>query len=337
MNRILITKHKGNKTQKNYLNKNFMSSFLRVYLTNILLLICCGLPVFGQEIDPSIEKQTFTFAQKDTSKLKLDKYRLKETEGQQPCVFFVFGGGFTNGERDRKGYHNYFNFLAKSGFTVISIDYRLGLAGEKHGIGVTNYKPLQNAINLAVSDLFSATEFALKNAESWQIDTSKFIISGSSAGAITVMQAEYENRNKYPSSDLLPHSFQYAGVISFAGAIFRTDGGLKWQQKPCPILLFHGDADKIVPYKQIRFFKLGFFGSQKIVDSLRDNHFPYWFLSFKGASHEIATDPMDERQPEILEFIHRFVLNNEQTQIDMYLNEFGKIKASNAQSYKDLY
>ena len=305
----------------------------------LLLFLCLALSAFSQ-IDATannVEKTTFVYAQKDNSDLKLDKYRLKNTTNIQPCIFFMFGGGFTNGERDDKGYDNYFNYLTQQGYTVISIDYRLGLSGGKQNVGISNYKPLQNAINMAVEDLFSATAFAIQQAAEWEIDTSKFVITGSSAGAISVMQAEYENRNKYPSSAILPENFHYAGVISFSGAIFRTDGGLKWQTTPCPIMMFHGDADKIVPYKRIAIFKLGFFGSKHIANNLQKNKFPYWFVSFKSAAHEVATVMMDERQTEVLEFIQRFVLNGEKTQIEMNIDELYKEKPKQTESYKDLY
>jgi hypothetical protein len=42
-----------------------------------------------------IEKTTYVYAEKDSSVLKLDKYRLKDAEEIQPCVCFVFGVGFT--------------------------------------------------------------------------------------------------------------------------------------------------------------------------------------------------------------------------------------------------
>ncbi len=309
----------------------------------LLILSVCLFSVFAQEkpeikLADNIEKTTFIYAEKDTSVLKLDKYRLKNAKEIQPCIFFVFGGGFTNGERDNSGYNNYFNYLTQNGLTVISIDYRLGLSGGKQNIGITNYKPLQNAINLAVSDLFDATSFTLKNASEWKIDPLKFIITGSSAGAITVMQTEYENRNKLPLSSGLPPDFQYAGVISFAGAIFRTDGDLKWKnESPCPMMMLHGDADKVVPYNEIGIFRLGFYGSKHIAGKLYKNNFPYWFLSFKGAAHEVATVMMDERQQEVLEFIQRFILKGENTQIDMYINEMWKEKPKKTESYKDIY
>ncbi|GHU65175.1 hypothetical protein FACS1894123_10900 [Bacteroidia bacterium] len=307
-----------------------------------LLFVLFILPVYGQgdkypTIDSAVEKQTFTFARKDSVELQLDKYRLKTAKEQQPCVFFVFGGGFTNGKRDNPRYNNYFNYLANHGYTVISIDYRLGLAGGKKNIGPTNYKPLLNAIQLAVNDLFEATAFALQHADEWNIDANRFVVSGSSAGAITAMQAEYENRNKSALSEPLPSDFQYAGVISFAGAIFSANGSLKWKAEPCPFLLFHGDNDKIVPYKGIRFFKLNFAGSKKIVGDFNKKQFPYWFLSFKGAAHEIAEDKMDDGQEAILEFLQYYITQKERKQLDSYVNEMSKSKSNKVKSYKDLY
>ncbi len=307
-----------------------------------LLFIIFSFPVFSGEADSvliakQIDKATFIYAQKDSSVLMLDKYRMKKSTDIQACIFFLFGGGFTNGDRNDPDHTDYLHFLALQGYTVIAIDYRLGLSGKKHNIGVTNYKPLQDAINCAVSDLYDATLFSIKHASEWHIDTTRFIISGSSAGAIAVMQAEYENRNKMSSSLVLPYHFQYAGVISFSGAIFRTDGGLKWNKQPCPVLMFHGDKDGIVPYNRIRFFQLGFFGSKYISGNLRKNKFPYWFISFKEAAHEVAVDAMNEYQTEVAEFIRRFILNGEKSQIEMYINEMGKEKKAGKQSYKDIY
>ncbi len=44
---------------------------------------------------------------------------------------FCFGGGFKEGERDAKIYSSFFNYFASKGFTVASIDYRLGMKGAK--------------------------------------------------------------------------------------------------------------------------------------------------------------------------------------------------------------
>ncbi|NLX65565.1 MAG: alpha/beta hydrolase, partial [Bacteroidales bacterium] len=172
----------------------------------------------------TVQKETRLYAEKAGNELKMDIYRSDVATLQpQPCLIFVFGGGFKEGSRDAKLYHPYFNFFAEKGFTVVSIDYRLGMKDQK-APGIFNNKPIRNAIAVAVEDLYSATNYLLENAEALSIDPSRIIISGSSAGAITVLQADYESRDNHPSANLLPDNFHYAGVISFAGAIFSTEG-----------------------------------------------------------------------------------------------------------------
>lgn len=322
-----------------------MKSLNKIYFFKVKIVIIyiisgfLGIISLKAEIKESvkIDKTTHIFANKENNTLKLDRYRMNNATQKQACLFFVFGGGFKNGERDNKNYEKYFHFFAENGFTVISIDYRLGMKDQK-GIGINNYKPLKNAINMAVEDLFDATLYSIEHANEWMIDTSLFIISGSSAGAITVLQAEYENRNKTELSNRLPAQFQYAGVISFSGAIFSTNGELKWKkEKPCPIMLFHGDNDKVVPYNKIRFFKLGFFGSRHIASKLNENGFFYHFLSFKDAAHEISWIPMYENKKEILEFIDIFIFQKKALQIDEQINQLYREKVKTNESFKDLY
>ena len=97
------------------------------------------------------------------------------------------------------------------------------------------------------------------------MDPSNIVISGSSAGAISVMQAEYEIANRTSWASVLPQGFNYAGVMSFSGAILSRKGKVKYQTVPCPTMMLHGTADMLVPYKQIAVFNLGFFGGGKLV------------------------------------------------------------------------
>ena len=87
----------------------------------IILLILSRLNAYSQKlpvtrvpIDSGITKQTFTYAIKDTSTLRLDIYTKDSFNNatKRPCVIFVFGGAFIGGQRDNSIYYNYFNFLA---------------------------------------------------------------------------------------------------------------------------------------------------------------------------------------------------------------------------------
>ncbi len=262
-------------------------------------------------------KRTDTFNDADGNVLKMDIYQSDSSSIlPQPCLVFVFGGGFVGGVKDAEGYEPYFNYFAERGITVASIDYRLGMK-DQGAPGVLNFKPLRNAISMAVEDLYSATNFLIENAEELNIDPSLIIISGSSAGAITVLHADYEKRNGFASSDVLPEDFRYAGVISFAGGIFSNEGVPTYAVKPAPTLFFHGSADRLVPYTNIRLFNLGMFGSKPIAKKFREERYPYIFYSMEGVGHEVSEYPMREFLPEIEKFINDFVLDRKQLMIDI--------------------
>ena len=213
---------------------------------------------------------TYMYERRDTCDLFMDVYNPAEGSEdtfmgvRKPTVVFMFGGGFIQGTRDDKSYNSWFRMLTENGYRVISIDYRLGLKGATK-VGVAQVNLLDKAIHMAVEDLFCATNFIIENADQLGVDPSAIVISGSSAGAISVMQAEYEIANRTSWASVLPQGFNYAGVMSFSGAILSRKGKVKYQTAPCPTLMLHGTADKLVPYKQIAFFNLGFFGGGKLV------------------------------------------------------------------------
>lgn len=266
----------------------------------------------------TVEKETRLFAVNEGVELKMDLYRSDSASIlPQPCLIFVFGGGFKEGERDAALYLPYYHFFAEKGFTVAAIDYRLGMKGEK-APGMLNFKPLLNAIHLAVEDLFSATAYLLEHADELQIDPSLFIISGSSAGAITVLQADYLKQNSQPLANDLPESFRYAGVISFAGGIFSKEGLPTYKKAPAPTLFFHGTADRLVPYNKTGLFHLGMYGSRQLVKRFRKDRYPFTFYSIKDVGHEVSEYPMSEYLPEIEQFINDLIFDRKQWMTEIH-------------------
>jgi len=288
-----------------------------------LLLCIYIIPSFAS----NIIKRTEAFAEKDGAKLMLDIYQSDDAENNspQPCLIFVFGGGFKEGERDADDYLHYFNYFAERNITVVSIDYRLGMKGQKSP-GLFNTQPIQDAISMAVEDLYSATNYLINIADELNIDTKKFIINGSSAGAITVLQADYMDKNNFAISEVLPKDFDYAGVISFAGAIFSNEGVPSYRQKPAPTLFFHGTADKLVPYNKLRLFNMGMFGSKSIAKRFRKEKYPYIFYKMDGLGHEVANFPMTEFTAEVEEFIRDLVLDNKQVMIDIEYDDLTRVR-----------
>ncbi len=276
-------------------------------MKNIFYILFLFLGITASAATP--EKHTHLYAVKGADSLYLDHY-ISPVEGKRPCMMFVFGGGFVGGQRDNEMYSKYFNFLTDNGYDVVSIDYRLGLKSLSSTPDISMkdvISLLNNAINIAVEDLFSATLYVLENAAEWQIDTRQIVTSGSSAGAITVLQAENALCNLTPSAAVLPADFRYAGVLSYAGAIFSLKGEPKWKRTPAPIMFFHGSADRQVPYGKATMFGIGFFGPKFLVKEFNKQEWPHWFYDIEYHTHDIAGLPMFQNHNEILTFLTDFV------------------------------
>ncbi len=305
-------------------------------------------PADGEETKPLIVPDaTYMFAERDTCMLYLDVYEptgdtakaggnsLGTDRNGKPTIIFVFGGGFISGRRDTPYYQPWFKTMTDMGFRIVSIDYRLGLKGVT-SVGVGQVNALDNAIHVAVEDLYSATAFLIENADTLGIDPENIIISGSSAGAITSLQAEYELCNRTRLSSILPDGFNYAGVMSFSGGIFSRKGKLKFNETPCPMLLLHGTKDKVVNYKQIKVFNIGFFGSDKIAGRLEKFGFPYKILRYTGNGHEIASI-MQHTALEQLVFLEENVMRTSGKTVDATIYD-PEIKSGNmVRNRKELY
>lgn len=274
--------------------------------------LTAGIYAYGQ-ISPDA---TYLFAEKDGQELFMDVYEpaAECAAAEKPSIIFMFGGGFIDGERNNETYLPWFRQLTDNGYRVISIDYRLGLKGTNK-VGIAQVNVLDKAIHMAVEDLYSATNYILENSESLGVNPEKIVISGSSAGAISVLQAEWENANRTSYAQVLPEDFRYAGVMSFAGAILSRTGKLKFKSEPAPILMLHGTADDIVNYKQTKFFNLGFFGSDKIVERLKKFGYCYKIYRYLENSHEIATH-MEKSIGFQLDFLENNVIGKKKETMD---------------------
>lgn len=252
-------------------------------------------------------RHTELYAVKGTDSLYLDHYAA-DTEGLRPCVIFVFGGGFSHGDRNRELYGDYFRMLVGRGIDVVTIDYRLGMKDVSNPGIFETISLMKNSVRVAVEDLFDATSFVLGKAGEWNIDPDRIIASGSSAGAITVLQAENNICNRTETAKILPDGFNYAGIISFAGAIYSTSGKPEWKSAPAPMLLFHGTSDMNVPYRKAVLLGIGFYGSDLIAEQLSGLRSPYLFYSVKYEDHSLAETPMTQNLDTISGFIDDYVI-----------------------------
>lgn len=284
---------------------------------------------------------TYMYVQRDTCDLFMDVYdpaagsRTSLDGIEKPTIIFMFGGGFIRGTRDDESYNGWFRTMTENGYRVISIDYRLGLKGSNK-VGVAQVNVLDKAIHMAVEDLFSATDFIIENAEQLGVDPENIVISGSSAGAITVMQAEYEIANRTSWASVLPAGFNYAGVMSFSGAILSREGKVDFKSTPCPVMMLHGTSDELVPYDQIKVFNLGFFGGGKLVERFQKYGLNYNMYHFIDYGHEIAGS-MDTTTDLQFKFLENNVMKGKRRIVEAWIDDPDVWKGSGPQSRKELY
>ena len=285
------------------------------------------------------QPKTVQFAERDTTRLYMDIYQ-PTGASDSTCVIFVFGGGFISGQRNLPEYAAYAKKLNERGYTVFCIDYRLGLKGADTK-GARIISALDNAIHMAVEDLYAATAYLLEHSAEYRINPARIVLCGSSAGAITILQADYELCNRRDIAKVLPADFHYAGVLSFSGAIFSHDGLVKYAEKPAPTFFFHGVEDQLVTYKSIRFGKLGFFGSNALVKRFEKFDYPYYIRRYEGWAHDVAAAMLHEVEVSDL-FIRQYVkeqrfLQKDETIYDPNLQRFpwGNISAGKIYNKRD--
>ncbi len=275
----------------------------------LLLLFMVVAQSFAQDM------KTYQYAERDTLNLYLDFYTPEHVHDSTICLVYVFGGGFIGGHRDGDFEKAYFKQLVDEGFQVAAIDYRLGLKGVKN-LGITHSEPLEKAVNMAVEDAIEAVAYLLDHAKELKVNKDYIVMVGSSAGAITSLQMDYVLCNGYLNSNILPDDFRLAGVVSYSGAIYSTEGKVKYRNhKPAPTMLFHGTADRLVPYKKISLFKLGFFGTDALVDRFEKFDYPYFARRFKDYGHSVAAaGPFTV--DDLVWFCRHYVYDKEQWQFD---------------------
>lgn len=311
-----------------------MQTAVRHLLTATAAIVALVSTAVGQQV------QTFPFAQRDST-LLLDVYTPSTPRADHAVVVSVFGGGFYAGARNDQYQTRTSQMLAQRGFTVVSIDYRLALrdtAVVKKYNKLTTFDDLfRHCVNLAVEDLSAAIAWVCANAQTLGIDTSKMVLTGSSAGAIAVLQLDWCRCNKQPQSQALPQDWKPMAVIPYAGGIVCRKSELKYNTMPAPTMLLHGKKDKIVAYKQFGLpFNGKMYGSHRVAKQMKKQNIPHWILRVDGVGHEVAS-----WLPESIDIFCCFVNNvangNKNTTLDATISNAIKPTKWTSMNLFDLY
>lgn len=258
---------------------------MKQFLLLLLISVCTLLSAQGVE--------TYPFVQRDST-LYLDVHRPATPRQDRACVVSLFGGGFVSGSRDDGLQREIAPLLTEHGFTVVCIDYRLGLkdsAMVAQNSGLLHMQDLfQYCIDIAVEDCAAACAWVVAHADQLGIDPARIILTGSSAGAITVLMTDFCRANAMPQAAALPKHWMPAAVVPYAGALLCRRGELAYNTPPAPTMLLHGMKDKVVAYKKMApIISRNLYGSHRVAKVMAKQSIPHWIIRFPGIGHEVAT------------------------------------------------
>ena len=201
---------------------------------------------------------------------KLDVYRRRDLTTPQRTLVFYHGGGWIGGTKEAS-FMSIMPWL-EMGWNVVNVEYRMARVAEAPA---------------AVEDALCALRFVVAQARTYNIDPTKIVVSGESAGGHLALAAGMmpqtagftnacagggftTSDNSVPKvaaiinwygitdvNDLLEganaraYAVQWLGSSSSRGEMARRVSPLTYVRASLPpILSIQGDADPIVPYSQ---------------------------------------------------------------------------------------
>jgi len=242
----------------------------------------------------------------DDQELFLDLYSpVGAGAGEKPLVILAHGGSFIGGSKDGDDVVPLANDLALAGFTVASIQYRLGVEGFPLAIDSST---ASEAVIRGVHDMKAAIRFFRKSAQEgnpYNIDPDYVYAAGVSAGAFVALHLayldteeeipEYIDQTKPGLGGGLEGESGNPGFSSEVSAVVNIAGALRdknWMTAGDePLISFHGTEDGTVPYGSDMLVFLGFLeifevdGSKSIHDHAVEVGVPSCMETQYGQDH----------------------------------------------------
>jgi alpha/beta superfamily hydrolase len=236
--------------------------------------------------------------------LKLDVYYPKtDIFKNRPLVMLIHGGAFYIGAKESACEKSLATALAKRGYLVASIDYRLGFKLTPADIELGAYR--------AIQDANAALRFLAHNAKGLGIDPDQVYLGGTSAGAVASLNTAFMKNDERPprileaekkrlvgkieeSGNMYTEPFKIKAVVNMWGAV--SDLNIIDPDEKISVLSIHGTADDIVPYENDYPFRNSLlinrlivdkmYGSKPIHDRLQALNFRNKLVSLPGLGHE---------------------------------------------------
>jgi len=193
---------------------------------------------------------------------KLDIYMPPKKDKPTPIVINIHGGGWNKGVKESQ---TGFNTFFKMNYAVANVEYRL--SG-------------QATAPAAVEDVRCALIYLIKNARALNIDTSKIVVMGGSAGGhLALMAGLLGNDHRFDNNCNSDLNIRVAAIVDKYGITnvgwwnkgpYKTSkSAAQWlgdkandekfaasvspisyvNKNSPPVFIVHGDADPVVPYE----------------------------------------------------------------------------------------
>lgn len=291
-----------------------------VVLVLVITSFSCIAQRYLEYTFPDLKIDSMIYAKLDSGNMYLDLIQPANDKitTPRPLIIFVHGGSFKAGYRNKEDVYNYCKQWAHHGYAVATITYRLTLKGKSFHCDQLN-KVKINTFKEASLDIHKATKFLIDNSSKFNIDTNNIILSGNSAGGEAILHAAYFSNHQL-IEQVLSNSFNYAGLLSYAGAIIDTN--LINQKNVLPTGLFHGTCDQWVPYATDYHHycpentpgALLLHGSKSIKERMENLNASYYFHSICGMDHIINKTALIYQFNSAAEFIYQTVLLDKEVQ-----------------------
>lgn len=246
------------------------------------------------DIQPNI-----TYAIANNTELKLDLYLPHDRRVPKPTLILFHGGGWVGGKKEQ----NVFYLLPylSMGWAVINVEYRLAA---------------NSPAPAAVEDCRCALRWAFYHAKDYNLDASRFVLTGTSAGghlalitgmlpAQSVFDRQCATDNDTRWNQATEPQIKVAAIVNWFGitdVAELIDGpnakhyAMEWfgsltnraelarQVSPItyvraglpPIITIHGDEDDVVPYSQ----------AVRLHDALNKAGVPNQLVTIHGRKHD---------------------------------------------------
>jgi len=242
-----------------------MKRSLLVLIATVTALAGLGLsactPTSGRYIDQvfaSTSKTTHLY--KETTDLTtgapLDLYTdvyqpVGDTLAKRPAIIWIHGGGFKGGDRTKIG--DVAAEWARRGYVTLSISYRLDPGNKCQNVQdgtitdptqlATERARCERAITAAQNDAFSALGWLRRHAAEFKVDTSRLVVGGGSAGAVTALNVAQRGN---VGGGAVPLEKSVKAALAMSGCQYDPAA---IDAKDAPIGMIASGGDTAVPYE----------------------------------------------------------------------------------------